>query len=152
MSRLFEKYVEGILLKNHALFEQARRNHDEYHQKSTTVTRVMREIIHERVIEMEPDREVMDLVNEHLSKSIKEIAQLPVQVVCPALPETPLLIDFGEGSIVIEEASIAPSGDHATERTVFRWVVNTNVHWSIFDVLRRGTVDAFAVSRLEKNR
>jgi len=103
MSRLFENYVEGILLKNQELHDLARRNHDEYHQRSTVVTRVMREILHEQVVWMEPDRAVMALVYEHLSKSMEEIAQLPGQVICPVLPNTPLLIDFGETVTGFEE-------------------------------------------------
>lgn len=103
MSRLFENYVEGILLKNQELHDLARRNHDEYHQRSTVVTRVMREILHEQVVWMEPDRAVMDLVYEHLSKSMEEIAQLPGQVINPALPDTPLLIDFGDAVLGFEE-------------------------------------------------
>ena len=103
MSRLFENYVEGMLLKNQELHDLARRNHDEYHQRSTVVTRVMREILHEQVVWMEPDRSVMDLIYDQLSKSMEEMAQLPSQVIRPMLPSTPLLIDFGETVTGFEE-------------------------------------------------
>lgn len=101
MSRLFENYVEGMLLKNQELHDLARRNRDEYHRKSTVITRVMREILHEQVVFLEPDRDVMDMVYEHLSQSMEEIGKLPVQVICPPLPDTPLLLDFGNTRTII---------------------------------------------------
>lgn len=103
MSRLFENYVECMLLKNQELHDLARRNRDDYHVKSTVITRVMREILHEQVVFLEPDRDVMDLVYEHLSQSMEEMATLPVQVSTPALPNTPLFLDFGDARLVIQE-------------------------------------------------
>jgi len=103
MNHLLENSIEVLLLKNQELHEQAHRARDEPRVYSTTVARVMRQIIHERLVELEIDVSVMDLVNEKLSQSMEEIAQLPRQVICPALPASPLLLNFGQAYILIKE-------------------------------------------------
>ena len=102
--RLLENYIEAMLLKNTEMRALARTNDTRAHH-ATVVARVMREIIHERMVVLDIDVSVQALVNEHLSGTIEHIAQLPPQILTPSLPPDPLLLDFGEGQIVIQEVS-----------------------------------------------
>jgi hypothetical protein len=66
MSHLFENYIEATLLHNEELHDQARREHNMYGQPATVVGRAMSQIIHGRMLILDVDRSVMDLVTEKI--------------------------------------------------------------------------------------
>ena len=100
---LFENYVEAVMLRNQELHEQARRERNEARILSTVVARTMRQLQHEKMAIMQVDLSVMDLVNDKLSTA-EQIVELPPQTLHPALPSQPVLIDFGEARVIIQEA------------------------------------------------
>lgn len=108
MSRLFESYIEARLLQNEELYKQARQRRDTYAQQATVVGRVLLEIVHARMLILDVDRSVMDLVFEKIQAGKQDGDLLPQQALHPVPPPQPLLIDFLAARVARRDWGLPP--------------------------------------------
>jgi hypothetical protein len=115
MSRLFENYIEAALLKNEDLYKQARQSHNVYGQQATVVGRALLQNVHARMLILDVDRSVMELVYEKMQAGKESGEQLPPQALYPVPPPQPLLIDFLAARVVRRDWGLHPIAGMAVE-------------------------------------
>jgi hypothetical protein len=104
---LLEQYIEATMIENQDRYDQARRTRDEVARLAAAEARAVREIIYRHLVILDVDHSVMDLILDKLAEN-REVAELPHQVLYPALPDTPLLIDFGKDRLSFPDTPSLP--------------------------------------------
>lgn len=93
---LLEQYIEATMIEKQDRYDEALQHRDEGRLLAAIQARAVREILHERLVILDDDHSVMDLVLDAIAAGGQGDGVLPSLALHPTLPDTPLRIDFGK--------------------------------------------------------
>ncbi len=105
---LLEQYIEATMIEKQDRYDEARQHRDEGRLLAAIQARAVREILHERLVILDDDHSVMDLVLDAIAAGGQGDGVLPSLALHPTLPDTPLRIDFGKDRLSFPDIPSLP--------------------------------------------